>query len=383
MRLLMISSEFPPGPGGIGTHAFQLAKYFSVHGSYVSVISPQEYASEEEIKVFNEAQSFEITRLPSYTNKPYQVLERLILLRKTIRHFNPELVVVSGGKTSWAMPILLNAYKTPWVLVGHGTEFGSRSLLPTWLTRVSGNAADAVICVSEYTRQALHAIGINKPPVFVIHNGADHTLYYPLPDNEIRSFRMEHGAHDKFVLLTVGKVYDRKGQEVVIRALPLILKRHPNVVYWMVGMPQEQQKLSKIAQELGVSEHIRFLGLVSNQDLLKYYNACDLFVMTSRQLADGNFEGFGIAVIEAALCGKAAVVSDNSGLAEAVKHGETGLIVPQNDPVKTSEAVISLMEDRQKFEKLSTQAYHNAIENQTWDKVGERYSQVFEKIVSS
>jgi len=383
MRLLIISSEFPPGPGGIGTHAFQLAKYFSVHGSDVAVISPQEYASEEEIKAFNEAHSFEITRLPSLTNKLFQVLKRLILVWKTIRDFYPELVVVSGGKTSWVTPALLNGHKTPWTLVGHGTEFGGRGLLSSWLTKISGNAAGAVICVSEYTKEAMHAIGINKPPVYVIHNGADHTRYFHLPENEIKSFRKDHGAEDKFVLLTVGKVYDRKGQDIVIRALPLILKRHPDVLYWMVGMPQDQQKLTEIADELGVRDHIRFWGKVSNRDLVRFYNACDLFVMTSRQLADGNFEGFGIAVIEAALCGKAAVVSDNSGLAEAVKHGETGLIVPQNDPVITAEAIISLIEDRQKYEKLGIQARQNAIEKQTWDKVGERYSRVFGKIVSS
>jgi len=383
MRLLIISSEFPPGPGGIGTHAYQLAKYFSAHGIDVSLISPQDYASQEEIEAFNAAQAFAISRLPSYPNKAFQALKRLNLLRKTIRDFNPDIVVVSGGKTPWVTPALLNGHKTPWALVGHGTEFGGRGLLSSWLTRVSGNAADAVICVSEYTKEAMHAIGINMPPVYVIHNGADHVQYFPLPDNEIRSFREEYGAEDKFVLLTVGKVYDRKGQEVVIRALPLILESHPDVVYWMVGMPQDQQKLTEIADELGVRDHIRFWGKVSNRDLVRFYNACDLFVMTSRQLADGNFEGFGIAVIEAALCGKAAVVSDNSGLAEAVKHGETGLIVPQNDPVITAEAIISLIEDRQKYEKLGIQARQNAIEKQTWDKVGERYSRVFGKIISS
>ena len=383
MRILILSSEFPPGPGGIGTHAYQLGKYLSSQSHSVMVLSPQDYAKQKEIDEFNAAQTFEIIRLQSCAFKPFQIFQRLFVILKSLAHFKPELVIASGGKTSWVVSMLLKPKKIPWVLIGHGTEFGDHGLLNSWFTKISGNAADAVICVSEYTKEALHTFGIDKPPVFVIHNGADHTLYYPLPDNEIRSLRNEHGARDKFVLLTVGRVYNRKGQEVVIRALPLILKSHPEVVYWMVGIPQDQQKLTDIADKLRVRDHIRFWGKVSNQKMVGYYNACDLFVMTSRQLVNGNFEGFGIAVIEAALCGKAAVVSKNSGLAEAVKHDETGLIVPQNDPVNTAEAILRLIENRRELESLSSQARYNAIENQTWDKVGANYLNVFEKVISS
>jgi len=95
------------------------------------------------------------------------------------------------------------------------------------------------------------------------------------------------------------------------------------------------------------------------------------------------YEGFGIAVLEAALCGKAAVVSDNSGLAEAVIDGETGVLVPQNDSDKTAKAIIKLANDPSSLDRLSHHAYSNAIQNQTWEKVGERYFNVLKMFTAS
>jgi phosphatidylinositol alpha-1,6-mannosyltransferase len=224
-------------------------------------------------------------------------------------------------------------------------------------------------------------LGISKPPCTVIHNGADHQQFHQLTEAEIEEFRQQKGADAQFVLLTVGNVSDRKGQEVVIRALPEMTASTPNVVYWMAGLPQEQAKLESIALDLGVSDHIRFWGRMSTETLLQLYNACDLFLMTSRQCEDGDFEGYGIAVIEAALCGKTAVVSDNSGLAEAVQDGVTGLLVPQNDPDQTAQAILRLIKDPELRQKLEIQATENALTHQTWEKVGARYVEVFEEIL--
>jgi glycosyltransferase involved in cell wall biosynthesis len=102
--------------------------------------------------------------------------------------------------------------------------------------------------------------------------------------------------------------------------------------------------------------------------------------MTSRQLADGDYEGYGIAVIEAALCGKAAVVSDNSGLAEAVDDGQTGLLVKQNDSEAVAEAICRLIEDPQELNTLSKNALSKASK-QTWSKISAVYLDIFAEII--
>src|SRR5205823_4374587 len=100
---------------------------------------------------------------------------------------------------------------------------------------------------------------------------------------------------------------ERKGQDNVIRALPAILRRIPNAHYYMVGLPTLREPLEQLASEIGVCDNVHFVGRAETADVVRWLNACDLFVMTSRTTANGDCEGFGIAVVEAALCGKPAV----------------------------------------------------------------------------
>lgn len=383
MKILILSSEFPPGPGGIGTHAYQLAKNFALASNEVQVLTPQDYAAEEEIVTFNRSQPFGVSRFINGKSAFSKALTRIRELNSTLRHFEPEVVLVSGSRSIWMTALLMSFYRdVPWVVVAHGTEFGQMHGLNAWLTKVSANQASDLICVSEYTRQAVRALGVNKPPMEVVHNGADEAQYFKLTEDKIIELRRALDVEGKFVLLTVGNVSARKGQEVVIRALPAILQQAPQAIYWMAGLPTERESLQKLALDLGVEKSIRFLDRVSNQRLLELYNACDLFVMTSRQLENGDFEGYGIAVIEAALCGKAAVVSDNSGLAEAVLDGQTGLLVNQNDSEATAEAVLQLVNDPGLLHQLSARAQERAGDSQTWDEVSAKYLNILSRCVA-
>ena len=126
----------------------------------------------------------------------------------------------------------------------------------------------------------------------------------------------------------MGHVSERKGQEIVIRALPHVLAKLPDAHYAMIGLPTLRPKLTQLAKTLGVENRIHFLGKLGGDDLVRWLNCCDIFTMTSRMTQDGDCEGFGIAVVEAALCGRPAVVSAQSGLIEAIKDGVTGFAVP-------------------------------------------------------
>lgn len=380
MRILLVSSEFPPGPGGIGTHAYQLANYFSNQSHDVLILSPQDYVSDIERDGFNKLQKFKIITLSQKGNLFLKVRNRTKNMKNALSEFKPDIVLVSGGRSIWLSAVLLKGKQIPWIVVGHGTEFGAGSVLKTFLTRVTSNQADAVIAVSDYTRSSITSLGITKPRVKVIHNGADAQYFHTLPLEMIKAFRQDHGANEKFVLLTVGNVSPRKGQEWVIRALPAIVRYHPDVVYWIAGLPSEQKKLERLAVGLGVSKHIHFWGRVDQATLLNLYNACDLFVMTSQQLKNGDFEGYGIAVIEAALCGKTSVVTDNSGLAEAVQERETGLLVPQGEVLPIADAVLSLIDSPEMLGNLSDRAKNRAILTQTWQHIGASYLQYFEEI---
>jgi phosphatidylinositol alpha-1,6-mannosyltransferase len=215
----------------------------------------------------------------------------------------------------------------------------------------------------------------------VIPNGADEKRFRRLPVDEVAAYRTGLGLGDAQLLLTVGNVSERKGQDVVIRALPHILAQTPNTHYLIAGLPTRRPALEALAQKLGVLDHVHFLGRVSNQELPLLINACDLFVMTSRHTAGGDFEGYGIAVVEAAFCGLPAVVSAPSGLAEAIVDGETGIAVPQDDPEATAQAIIQLLQNGALRQQMGEAARRRALREQTWTQRAAAYDVLLRELL--
>lgn len=379
MRLLILSTEFPPGPGGIGTHAYQLACQMQRLGWQVAVVSRQDYVSEEEALQFNAQQPFSITRLKPLPGAPIDALYRWQLATRVTQQSIPDLIVATGERAVWIAALLPR--RIPVVAMGHGTEFGVKAPWERIVTRRAFERASCVICVSQFTWNFMCSAGIRPRQSLIIPNGADDNRFKVLPDTAVEAFRLQHKWQGCRLLLTVGQVNERKGQHVVIRAMPAVLKQFPNTHYVMAGLPTDQEPLSVLARQLGVADHVHFLGRVDSESLVKLLNACDLFIMTSYHTPGGDFEGYGIAVVEAALCGKPAVVSDNSGLAEAIIDGETGLLVPQNDPKRTADAVITLLSDEDRLACMGVAAQQRAINEQTWGKRGVVYHETFKRLI--
>ena len=364
MRLLLLASEFPPGPGGIGTHAYEVARHLSQSDWLVTVITPQDHATDSEITDFNSRQPFTIARLRSIPFPPLKAIYRWLVISRWLRQWQPDRVMASGDRAV-LMAAALSRY-LPWVAVGHGIEFGVTSSWQRRLIRWSFKQATAVVCVSEFTWHQMLASGVTPQAGQVIPNGADDSRFKIRPPGEVVAYRTKLGFGGANLLLTVGNVTDRKGQEVVIRALPMILEQAPNTHYLMAGLPTRRVELSKLAERLGVADRVHFLGRVGAADLVTLMNCCDVFVMTSRRTIDGDFEGYGIAVVEAALCGKPAVVSRGSGLEEAIVDGVTGFAVPENDEFATAQGILALLLDPNQRQRLGEAARRRAAGQQTW-----------------
>lgn len=268
--------------------------------------------------------------------------------------------------------LIARRFGLPWVAVEHGRQPGGWERA---IKKRAFTAANAVVCVSRYSRDRLEQMGVAAHRLKVIHNGADPNVFRTMTDGEIKRLRCELGHADSQWLITVGSVTERKGQDVVIRALPSILKQIPNAHYLCVGLPNKEPEFSALARQLGVHDRVRFVGRVDAGRLLELLNCADLFVMTSRH-TNGEWEGFGIAVVEAALCGKAAVVTTPSGLAEAIEDGTTGLGVPEDDELTTAAAIVSLLEDPSRCKRMGESARQRALGAQTWKRRVEEYDGV-------
>ncbi len=374
MRVLMVSSEFPPGPGGIGNHAWQLALRLCRLGWAVEVVSPQDYATPAEIEGFRAQLPFALHRVSSGRNRLREALARLAVASKALRQRRPNVLLGTGLSGVLVTAVLSRMHQLPSVAVAHGSELGPVGIVNRLLRAAAFDRASLVVAVSHFTRQLVLAAGMRPRQLEVIPNAADGDRFTPLPEARQREFRQTKGFAAASLLLTVGHVSERKGQEQVIRALPLILAAVPDAHYLMIGLPTLKPELSRLAGELGVGERVHFLGRVGESELLQWLNACDLFLMTSRTTSTGDCEGFGIAVVEAALCGKPAVVTRGSGIVEAIEEGLSGLAVEEGDAPGTAAAVVSLLRDEPRRQAMGQAARARALRGQTWDSCGHEYS---------
>ena len=377
-RLLLLSSEFPPGPGGIGTHAYQLAHHLSGRGWAVAVAVSQGYAPPAERDAFNRRQPFIVLPLAERADGRLWPVARLWGIAALIRAARPQVVVASGLRSLWLAWALRPLFGLSYVAIGHGTEFHSASAARGLTARAIAGAA-AVVAVSDYTADLVRQAGRPRHLV-VIPNAADGERFRPgLATDALRAFWAVEGRR---VLLTVGRVCERKAQDVVIRALPRVLAVHPDVVYVMAGLPEKQAEYMALAERLGVGHAVRFTGLVAEGDLPALYDLADLFVLVSRQTAAGDVEGYGIVVQEAALCGAPAVVSQGCGLTEAIREGETGVSVPPDDPAATAAALIALLDDDAARRRMGHRARELAA-SATWAERVADYDQLLRGVLAA
>lgn len=262
--------------------------------------------------------------------------------------------------------------RIPFLVYAHGEEITicntSRKL--AWLATRIYNGAAAIIANSRNTAVLLKGMGIRPAKVHVISPGVDLGAFHG-KDHEAKVIRDRHGLGKEPVLLTVGRLQRRKGQDMVIRALPGIRRRIPGAMYVIVGTGEEEGYLRDLAGEAGVSDHVIFAGAVPADELAAYYAACDVFVMPSRQIGP-DIEGFGIVYLEAGAAGKPVVGGKTGGTEDAIADGVTGLLVDGESPEAIEAAVARLLSNPGEAARMGENAQARAAAEFGWDSIAQR-----------
>lgn len=313
-KILLITSEFPPLPGGIGTHAFYLSKHLQKIGYFVTVIS--DIRSYKEDLDFDTKHDFKTIRIKrnkvTYFNRVF----------KAIIHTNKKDVIICSGKFSLWMGAILHFLftKKKYVAVIHGTELTAGGILSKKFTKWSLSNFDTLIAVSEFTKQITLKIEPNMK-IIVINNGVEINPNY----------LSEHNKNEELTLVTVGNLTQRKGQQNIIKALPKIIEKYPKVKYQCIGIPSEKDFFLQLAKQLNVLPYITFYGALQDDKKNAILAKSTIFCMLSSILKNGDVEGFGIAILEANLLGIPAIGSNNSGIVDAIHHNYSGLLIDPND----------------------------------------------------
>ncbi|MGM5470826.1 glycosyltransferase family 4 protein [Flavobacteriaceae bacterium LMO-SS05] len=362
--ILIVSSEFPPQPGGIGNHAYHLAKHLSRLGFTVTVVADQRSGGREDFD-FDNRLDFEVQRIRLGRFRFLMYVERMLIVYRGIKR--QQLVIATGKFPLWLIGVYSVFFKRSYLAVIHGSEVNLKQNLLRLMTNFALKRFDRVIAVSRYTQSLVAHLGLNA--VTVIPNAID-------PDDwdVTASAPMDLKGWPK--LLTVGRLSERKGQLEVIKHLPKLIDAYPELHYHGVGIATEAPRFMALAESLGVASHVTFHGSKTQAELKTFYETCDVFVMLSRQTKSGDVEGFGIAILEANYFGLPAIGALGSGIADAILDGNTGLLIRYDDSAAFKRAVQTILKDKDGFE---TRAKAWALQHD-WSRIVKRYVEVIEQL---
>jgi glycosyltransferase involved in cell wall biosynthesis len=287
---------------------------------------------------------------------------------------------------AWCGNLKPAAYPARWLKARYGLPYGvvvygtdlllldakvRRSRLKRLSTRVLLGDADVIIAISDWTadlcRAVLETLGLPADGrVRRVPLGTDPKHFRPGVDP--RAVRQRFGLSDGPWLLTVARLEWHKGIDTVIKALPAVRAAHPGTRYVVAGVGDRRPHFERLVAELGLGDAVRFLGSVSDDDLPALYNAADLYVGASR-LHDLMAEGFGISLVEASACGLAVVGGRSGGVPDAVRDGETGILVDPDDPAAVAAGIGRLLADGELRKRFGV-AGRRAVETYyNWDRV--------------
>lgn len=263
------------------------------------------------------------------------------------------------------------------VALTHGHEVWWSKVWPfTLAMKIISRQVNHLTYLGEFTRSAI-AQSISKiagQSMVKIAPGIDTDHFSPQDATHLRS---ELGLAHKKVIVSVGRLVHRKGQDVLIEAMPTIIEQVPQAHLLMIGEGPYRSYLETRVKSLGIQESVTFIGRIQYADLPEYICVGDIFVMPSRsRLAGLEVEGLGIVYLEASACGLPVIAGNSGGAPDAVLHGETGLVVDGTSKAGVATATIELLLDSKRSKAMGIRGREWIIQDWRWEIWSERFTKL-------
>jgi phosphatidylinositol alpha-1,6-mannosyltransferase len=373
--VLLLSEIFPPKTGGSGRWFWEI--YRRLPRQSVAIAAGNDAGGAE----FDRTHSLRVHRLPLAMRqwgirsaaglagywRTFHAVRRLVRA-EGISHVHCGRCLPEG----WIAWLLRQACGLPYVTFVHGEELNTASVSREfrWMARRVFGGADLVIANSRNTARILSENwDVDSGRLRQLYPGVDAARFVPAErDAQVRS---QLGWGERTVLLTVGRLQKRKGHDMLIRALKQIRESVPDVLYAIAGDGEERATLEGLVRQEDAAAHVQFLGEIDDETLVRCYQQCDLFVLPNREVA-GDFEGFGMVLVEAQACGKPVIAGASGGTAETMSVGTTGRLVCCDGPDELARAVADLCSDASRRAAMGVAARQWAVRQFDWESLSQQ-----------
>ncbi|CAN5633369.1 GDP-mannose-dependent alpha-(1-6)-phosphatidylinositol monomannoside mannosyltransferase [soil metagenome] len=373
-RILLVTNDFPPRKGGIQSYLEEFVTRLAALGAHELTVYAPRWKGDQAYDHAAAAAPFEVVRHPTTLMVPEPSVDARMR----------RLIESRGIETVWfgaAAPLALLAPRarqagaTRVLASTHGHEVGW-SMLPvarSALRRI-GDGTDVVTFVSRYTRGRFASAFGPDAALEHLPPGVDTDRFRPDPAarTELRS---RYGLGERPTVVCLSRLVPRKGQDMLIRALPEIRRRVPGAALVIVGGGPYLETLRKLAGEHDVTDDVVFTQAVPATELPAHHTLGDVFAMPCRTRGAGlDVEGLGIVFLEASASGVPVVAGDSGGAPETVQDGVTGRVVDGRAPQQIIDAVSELLADPDRAAQLGANGRHWVTAQWRWDAMAGRLS---------
>ncbi len=365
-KTLIITLEFPPTVGGIASYVDQMAA--SLDPAETIVLAPEVPG----MATWDATRPYTILRRKFFFPKPiWPRWYRLLRHTKAIcKQYGVERILVHHMLPAGYVAMRMKrSRKIPFLVFSHGTDFvyGTATPHKARMTRMVFNAADAIICNS----QSLQTRLLEKLPGFenktnVLYPCPNPNFFAASPEAEIQKLKSQYGLEGKNVLLSVSRLVSGKGFAHLLRLMPELLSRCPNLIWFIAGDGEKRPLFMKMIRERNLQNIVRYIGEVPHEQLAAYYDVADLFVLLTHPY-QGIEEGLGLVFLEAAASGLPVVAGRSGGVSEAVAHNETGYVVDADNQEEVMQAITTLLTDEEKRHTFARAARARTQSTFVWE----------------
>jgi phosphatidylinositol alpha-1,6-mannosyltransferase len=375
-KILCITNDFGPRAGGIETFVMGLierapkgtiAVYTSSQGDTKSY--DEKWMCDFGVVVIRDRSKI-LLPTPRVAQKVKKIVESGAIKQVFFGAAAPLGIMARGLRKKGAVKI---------VALTHGHEVWWAKLWP-FSAAISfiGKNVDHLTYLGDFTKGEIAKAlpGKAKAAMVKIAPGIDTDHF--APDSNSVQLRKDLGLADKKVIVSVGRLVHRKGQDILIQSLPSIQAKHPTAHILMVGEGPYRSELTKIVDRLNLSNSVTFIGRIQYADLPRYIGVGDLFAMPSRsRLAGLEVEGLGIVYLEASSCGLPVIAGRSGGAPDAVDEGVTGFSIDGTSTSEVSSAIIKLLDDPARAKAMGEAGRNWVIEKWRWDIWSKEFNSLF------
>ena len=368
MKICMVTSSYPKYEGDVTAPFIEaIATSVAAEGHEVHVLAPYhpelrrapvekgvhlhffKYIPFRHLNIWGYAESLEAdVRVKSaiYPLTPVVFLSSLVALWRLTGKIRFDIMhchwVIPNGPVA---ALVARLRRMPLIISLHGSDIflAEQSRLVARVARWCFRMASAITAPSEDLRTRAIRLGAPQARCHLVPYGVDPGQFRRI-DNAGPLLRRELGLpQDSLVIFAVGRMVYKKGFEYLIRAVPAILREHPNARVVLAGGGDLQPRLRSLVKQLGVEKSVIMPGWVSRDKLPLYFSGCDLFVLPSVVDQQGNVDGLPNTLLEAMASARPVVATSVAGIPLVVKDGDNGLLVPQKQPGELSSAINLLL----------------------------------------